>query len=111
MCHIRRTVSTLLCLTLFASLTLGDDSTPAEATVAKQVAVLRIQGSLPEAVSPLGLFGEMQASLSDVTDRLNRAAKDKDISAVVLRISDLSASDPAGEALRDSRQGLPQLAP
>ena len=88
--QIRHAAAPLLYLTLFASLAVGDDSTPAEAPAIKKVAVLKLQGSMPEAASPMGLFGDMQASLSDVTGRLNRAAKDKDISAVLLRIRDLS---------------------
>lgn len=88
--HLRYAASPLLYLTLFASFASGDDATPAGTPAVKKLAEIRLQGSLPESESPLGLFGEMQASLSDMTSRLIRAAADDDISAVVLRIRDLS---------------------
>lgn len=50
------------------------------------VVSLGVAGGLAEGVSPPGLFGELQQNLRDTLSRLERAADDDDVSAVVLRL-------------------------
>jgi protease-4 len=50
------------------------------------VVTFGLAGSLSEAVAPPGLFGELQRNLRQTIDRLNAAAEDTEVSAVVLRI-------------------------
>jgi protease-4 len=50
------------------------------------VAAISLKGSLPESVGQMGLFGDSGLSLSTVIDRLDRAAADDKVSAVVLKI-------------------------
>lgn len=47
---------------------------------------MEISGELPEAPTVPGLFGEMQESLLDITKRLDRAAEDKKLHGIVLKI-------------------------
>jgi len=48
---------------------------------------IEISGSYPEGALPPGLFGEIQEGLSDGLARLERAADDKDLRGVILRIN------------------------
>jgi protease-4 len=68
----------------------GQDSAatvePAKEARSVTVVSLGLAGSLSEAVAPPGLFGELQRNLRQTIDRLNSAAQDDAISAVVLRI-------------------------
>lgn len=50
------------------------------------VVVLKVKGSFPEGPKAESLFGELGQSLSDFIQRLDQAAKDKSVRAVVLRI-------------------------
>ena len=61
------------------------DKAPADKTKAA-VAHFRIKGSYPEAETPLSLFGTMETSLRTMLERMDKAANDKDVSAVLLRI-------------------------
>ncbi len=54
-------------------------------TVARAV-VLPIRGVLSEGAAPGGLFGELMPSVRQTIERLDRAAKDDEVAAVVLRI-------------------------
>jgi protease-4 len=68
-----------------------DDPQDEESAGAKKVRSVTVvtfglAGSLSEAVSPPGLFGELQRSLRQTIERLDRAAEDDEVSAVVLRI-------------------------
>lgn len=64
------------------------DDAPAKAKLVKKVSVAAIElsGELPETNAQAGLFAEMKPSLRDMAGRLEKAAKDKNISAIVLRI-------------------------
>ncbi len=50
------------------------------------VAVLTIDGSYPEGAGQAGLFAEMSVNLHDMVARLEKAAKDENVSAVLLEI-------------------------
>ncbi len=68
----------------------ADSSGVVEKAVAKKkeatVASLAVGGMLPESPSQAGLFGEVQANLSQLMSRLEKVAEDDDVSAVILRI-------------------------
>ncbi len=49
-----------------------------------------LKGDLPEGPPAPGIFGELQTSLATVVKRLDSAAEDEDVSAVWLKIEDLS---------------------
>ena len=66
------------------------------------VAVLTIKGSLPESAGQLGLFGELGANLGDILKRLDQAANDDDISAVVLEIRNPSIGRGKLNELREA---------
>jgi len=51
-----------------------------------KVAEIKVKGSLPESPGAPGLFGDLEQNLSDMTSRLDRAAQDEDIQAVLLRL-------------------------
>ena len=54
------------------------------------VVKMTLSGSFPEGPPAAGLFGELQSTLASTIDRLDDAAKDKDVAAVWLKIEDLS---------------------
>ncbi len=91
MCNLRQPAAlyVYLLLILCASQAAAEDPGESEKPAAKKVAVIRLQGDMPESAGPIGLFGDAEASLSDVLGRLKRAGADKEIAAVVLRIRDL----------------------
>lgn len=66
----------------------GEDETEGDEEAGKTVnlAVIGIQGSLPESAPEPGLFGEMSRSLTETLRRLRLAAIDDDITAVVLKL-------------------------
>ncbi len=69
----------------------ADDTKPeADKVVKKKVARLRLKGSFPESPAAIGIFGELEQNLRGMIARLDRAAKDDSISAVVLRIQNTS---------------------
>jgi protease-4 len=63
---------------------------PAE-PVKKELRLVRLtlKGEYPEGSAPVGLFGEMQMSLRTLLERIDQAAEDKDVDAVVLRVESL----------------------
>ena len=66
------------------------------------VASLTIRGSFPETSGQLGLFGEIESNLPELMRRLDRAAQDKDVSAVVLRIRNPTLGRGKVNELRDA---------
>ena len=48
-----------------------------------------IKGDYPEGPTQPGLFSEMQPSLATIIQRMDQAAEDKTVAAVLLRIEDL----------------------
>lgn len=78
--------ATLVILTrLVSTAAAADDPSKAEAKKTK-VAVISVKGSLPENAGQVGLFAEIEQNLSQLLGRLDRAAKDKEISAVLLEV-------------------------
>jgi len=71
-----------------ASLAVAADDAKTEKKPVKtaNAAVIVMKGAMAEGVSQPGLFGELGPNLSGMIDRLDRAAKDEEISAVVLRL-------------------------
>ena len=70
----------------------ADAAKPAEKSPAPKkatVALITLSGSFPEGPTSMGLFGELQQSLSTAIRRIDQAAEDKDVQAVWLRISGL----------------------
>jgi protease-4 len=65
----------------------GDESSkPSDATKKAVVGTVTVRGAFPESAGQRGLFGELAPSLAAFSGRLDRAAKDKELQAVVLRI-------------------------
>ncbi len=56
----------------------------------KTVADFTLRGSFPEGPTQPGLFGELQGSLDSFLGRLDAAAEDENIAAVILRIEQLA---------------------
>jgi len=54
------------------------------------VAEITLRGSYPEGPTSASLFSELQPSLSKVVERIEKAADDKSLSAVILRIDELA---------------------
>lgn len=79
----------LLVLILSPTVALAADEKAEEPTKAK-VAEIKISGSLPESVSAPGIFGELEQNLAGMVGRLERAAEDEKIKAVLLRIREPS---------------------
>jgi protease-4 len=67
---------------------------------------LGLSGSLAEGVAPPGLFGELQRNLRQTIDRLDRAAADDEISAVVLRLRNPAIGRGKLNELRQAIQRL-----
>ncbi len=66
-----------------------DDAKPAKADKSKvKVAVIELKGSYPEGAEAEGLFAEISPNLNRILDRLNQAAKDDKIAAVILEVRD-----------------------
>ncbi len=97
-------VSISLCW--FAAVAVADESTGEEKPAVKRVAVVTLQGSLPESSGATGLFGQTRAGLADVLARLKRAGQDEEIAAVVVRIRDLSAGRGKLHELRTTIAGV-----
>jgi len=64
----------------------GDSKAKEDGNKKIKLAGIVIKGELSEAPSQAGLFGELQQNLRDTIARLDKAAKDDDIKAVVLRL-------------------------
>ena len=75
-------------LTTAALLPAADEK--AEKPTKAKVAEIKIKGGLPESVSQPGIFGELEQNLAAMIGRLDQAAADDDIAAVLLRIRDPS---------------------
>ncbi len=63
---------------------------PAPAKKTPAVADFTLRGGFPEGPSQPGLFGELQSSLDTFIGRLDAAAEDENIAAVILRIEQLA---------------------
>ncbi len=102
-----------LCLLsgMFGVVARSDDKSAQKAAESKKptkatVASLTVKGSLPESAGQMGIFGDLEIHLSDLIARLDRAAADKEISAIVLKIR----SPEIGPAkLREVRDGIARL--
>jgi protease-4 len=85
----------------------GDEGSPEDdAKRSVTVVSLGLAGSISEGVSPPGLFGELQRNLHRTIERLDRAADDEDVSAVVLRIRELAIGRGKLNELREAIQRL-----
>ncbi|MHC4178714.1 MAG: signal peptide peptidase SppA [Planctomycetota bacterium] len=70
-----------------------DNAKPSKKPAAEKkadVAQITISGSYPEGPVAMGLFGDLQPSLSKVIRRLEQAGEDKEVDAVWLRIESLA---------------------
>lgn len=72
-------------LLVIAPLAVAHSASAQKATTGK-VATIAIKGSLPESPGGPGLLGETQQNLSDLIRRLEQAAKDEKIDAIVLKL-------------------------
>lgn len=98
-------------LAAFAGLSQGDEKSEKKSTDSKKptqatVASVTVKGSLPESAGAAGIFGELEVNLSDLIGRLDKAANDKDVSAVVLKIRGPNVG-PA--KLREVRDGIARV--
>jgi protease-4 len=78
----------------------GKESMKAEPPLA--VVSLSLAGDLSESVAPAGLFEELQRSLRQTTEILDRAARDEQVTAVVLRIRELAVGRGRVHELRQA---------
>lgn len=98
-----RSVVCLFVLTFSAPFAQADDQKGAAKKKTKAaVATMVIKGALPESAGAVGLFGELEQNLRDAIDRLDKAAKDKSISAVLLRIRNPAIGRGKLEELRSA---------
>lgn len=71
-------------------------------TEKSSVAEISLVGTYPEGPTQPGLFSELQPSLDDMVRRIDAAAGDKDVSALVLRIGSLYIGSGQVNELRDA---------
>ena len=81
------------------------EAAAAEKTAAS-VAALTIRGSLPESAGQLGLFGQIESNLAELIRRLDQAARDDDIRAVVLEIRNPTIGRGKLQELRSALQRI-----
>ena len=67
-----------------------DDKKKAEKPKKPMVVCFTLNGEYAEGPTPIGLFGEMQESLASLIRRMDQAAEDKDVAAVILRIESVA---------------------
>jgi len=83
-------LSCLACLFVFVAMTTAnaEPTDVAKKDEAKKVsvAVITLQGAIPEKVAPDNPLGDVEPNLFDMVNRFDRAAKDKNISAVLLQL-------------------------
>jgi len=72
------------------------------ATKKSSVAEISLVGTYPEGPTQPGLFSELQPSLDDMVRRIDTAASDEDVSALVLRIGSLYVGSGQVNELRDA---------
>ena len=89
---------------IYAQETTKTDATATQKPVKVTVATLTMKGSLPESAGQVGLFGEMEVNLADFIARLDRAANDKSVSALVLKIRNPEIGPGKVRELRDAIQ-------
>ncbi len=77
---------------LFAANAPGDAADKAEAVAKKKLSVAHIEitGGYSEGVSAPGLFGDVVETLGTALQRLDKAARDESLDAIILHISDPS---------------------
>ena len=77
---------------LFAANVPGDAADKAEAVAKKKLSVAHIEitGGYSEGVSAPGLFGDVVETLGTALQRLDKAARDESLDAIILHISDPS---------------------
>ncbi len=99
-------VATILALGLLAY-PLGGPSAAATGKAEKAVGRAKasvveftLKGNYPEGPQQAGLFSEMQPSLSKLVDRMDEAAKDKAVDAVILRIAEVELERATVDELR-----------
>lgn len=71
-----------------------------------RIAHIKLEGSLPESPGQMSLFGDLGTDLRKTIARLDKAADDKSIEAIILEIGNLSASRGKLSELRDSIQRI-----
>jgi protease-4 len=82
---------------------------PASAPAKSSVVVFRLSGELTESPSETGgisLFGEEKMSLAELIQRMNKAAKDSNVKAVVVLAQDSAVGTAQAEELRQAMKGL-----
>ncbi len=72
------------------------------ATKKSSIAEISLVGTYPEGPTQPGLFSELQPSLDDMVRRIDTAASDEDVSALVLRIGSLYVGSGQVNELRDA---------
>lgn len=85
---LQRSTTCVLAFAVLCSAAFAEEE--AQVLTKAKVAEIKISGSLPESVGAPGIFGELEQNLARLIARLDQAAKDKDIKAVVLRIREPS---------------------
>ena len=109
----RLVVGGLFLVAMLAGPAIGADEAAGKKKV--KVASIPISGGLSEAPGGSGLFGELTVGLSEVVSRLDRAAQDKEIAAVVLELREPQVGRGKLEELRTAigrvrQAGKPVLA-
>jgi protease IV len=97
-------IASLICLSLSYA-TADPAAKPAEKPV---IAVFDLSGSMAEKPSDnsLALFGQPNSSLRDVVSRMNKAAKDPQVKAVVILADDAAFGHAQAEELRQAFQQI-----
>jgi protease-4 len=86
----------------------ADEKKPAEEKVEKKeptkvrLAHIKLEGDLPESAGQVSLFGDLGIDLRKTIARLDKAADDKTINAIVLEIGDANLTRGKLNELRDS---------
>ena len=71
-----------------------------------RLAHIKLEGALPESAGEVTLFGDLGVDLRKTIARLDKAADDKTIAAIVLEIGDVSLTRGKLNELRDSIQRI-----
>jgi protease-4 len=78
----------------------GDKTEKTASRSKARVVEFTLKGSYPEGPQPAGLFAEIQPSLGKFVDRMDEAAKDKAVDAVILRVAEAELERATVDELR-----------
>lgn len=77
---------------------------PASQPAKRQIAIITVEGSLPENAGQGGLLGEIHVSLSEVIAHIDQAAQDESVGSLLLRLREAEIGQGKVQELRSAIQ-------